>query len=105
MKALIILGCEGRQQDAFHFCSGVENIILDLESINASENFKELIKYLDGVSKLFDGPSFDNNVIINTVYKIYDMGYINETFYKYVYHFYDMHKRCGLILKILPKEN
>lgn len=104
MKALIILGCEGRQQDGFHFCNGVENTILDLESINASPNFKELIKYLDVITGIFDSPCLNNNILSNTLYKIYEMGYVNDKFYKYIFHFYDTHKRCGLILKCIPKE-
>lgn len=104
MKALVILGCEGRQDDLFRFCNGVDNIIIDLENINASPNFKELIKYLDTNTKIFDGPCFNNNIISNTLYKIYDMGYMDEKRYKYIFYFYEMHKRCGLILKCLPKE-
>jgi hypothetical protein len=56
MKALLVLKCEGRIDDGFRMCSGVENVILDLEKIELTINYKDLIKYLDSVVKLFDGP-------------------------------------------------
>jgi hypothetical protein len=98
MKAHMILGCEGRQDEGFHFCSGVSNIIIDLENIIASENYLELIQYLDNVPKIFDNPCFKSHIISNTIYKIYELGYISDKKYKYISHFYEMHKRCGLIL-------
>lgn len=103
MKAHIVLGCEGRQDEGFHFCSGVTNNILDLESISFTDNYLNLIKYLDGVPKLFDNPCFKTHIISNTIYKIYEMGYIDDKKYKYIAHFYEMHKRCGLMMSIIPK--
>ena len=103
MKAQIILGCEGHQDEGFYFCSGVSNNILDLEKVIGTSNYLDLIKYLDGVPKLFDSPCFKSHIISNTIYKIYEMGYIDDKKYKYISYFYNMHKRCGLFLKILPK--
>ena len=40
MKAKLILKCEGRQDEGFNFCSGVSNIIIDLEKI---EKHKHLL--------------------------------------------------------------
>ena len=104
MKACVELSCEGRQDDGFHFCSGVSNIILDLETIKHKEGFKDLVMYLDKVPKLFDGACFNNNVISNTMYKLYQDGYISEVKYKYITQFYSFHMRCGLILKIKLKD-
>lgn len=104
MKALLILGCEGRQEKKFYFCHGVENIILDLESIRAKENFTDVVKYLDSTPKLFDAPCCNHNIITNAVYKVYDMGLIDNRFYEEIGYFYKMHLFCGLILKIIPKE-
>lgn len=104
MKAVIILKCEGRQDDGFRFCSGVQNIILDLEKIENTEQYVGLIKYLDGVTKIFNGPCLTPHIISNALYKLYEMEYITEKMYKYFAYFYEMHKRCGLILIALPKE-
>jgi len=104
MRAYIILECEGRQDEGFYSCSGVKNTIVDLEKERASENYIELIKYLDKVPKLFEGPCFKAHIISNAVYKMYELGYISEKMHKYIAHFYQMHKRCGLILRAEPKE-
>jgi len=104
MKAILVLGCEGRQDDGFKFCNGVSNTILDLEKINASDNYMTLIKYLDRVANLFINPCCDINIIGNTIYKLYELNYINEKTNNYYIHFYNLHKRCALILQILPKE-
>ena len=103
MKATITLQCEGRIDDGFRFCAGVENIILDLEKIKHTDNYVGLIKYLDKVPKIFDEPCFNSNIIANTIYKIYDMGYIPDVKYKFITHFYTFHNRCGLCLRAVPK--
>jgi len=104
MRAVLILGCEGRQDKSFHFCHGVENIIVDFEKIVHKENYLELVKYLDDVPKLFDAPCCIHNIITNTVYKVYDMGFLTEAEYDRVNYFYKMHLFCGLVLRIFPKE-
>jgi hypothetical protein len=104
MKALIVLGCEGRVDNNFKFCNGVYNIILDLEVIRASENYKSLIEYLNCVVKIFDNPCCNLNVISNAIYKIYELGYINKEIYDRINNFYNFHRRCGLILQCFPKK-
>jgi len=103
MKASLVLKCEGHQLDGFIFCSGTANTILDLEKIEATANYVALIKYLDNVAKLFDGPSVSMNIISNAVFKIYEMGYISEKTYKYFSYYWEAHKRCGIILEIVLK--
>jgi hypothetical protein len=104
MKVLIILRCEGRQNKNFKFCSGVENIILDLEKISSTKDYINLVKYIDSVSHLFDGPCFKNNIITNTIYKIYEMGYLTQEQYENIYVFYNMHYKCGgMVLECIPK--
>ena len=103
MKAVIVLGCEGHQVNGFEFCNGVKNIILDLEAIRATENYIRLIKYLDETVKIFDASCVKSHIVSNAIYKMYEMGYINETMNKYIAHFYDLHKRCGIILWAEPK--
>ena len=105
MKACIILKCDGRQDNGFVFCSGVSNVVLDLEKIQNTANYLDLIKYLDKVPKIFDKPCFKHHIIANAIYKIYEMGYISDEIYKYIAHFYQMHGHCGLILLCVPKES
>lgn len=99
MKAVIILKCEGRKLDGFRFCSGVENVILDLESIESSEGYLPIIEYLDKVPKIFDSPCFKSYIIANTICKLQDAGYINEKMNKCFSHFFSLHKACGLIME------
>lgn len=104
MKAVIILKCDGRQDNGFYYCVGVENIILDLENIEHTEKYLYLIQYLDKVAKIFDGPCLKAHVISNALFKLQEMGYISEIMYKYFAYFFEMHKRCGLVLMAMPKE-
>ena len=104
MKAVVILSCEGRQDNGFKFCSGVQNIVLNLEGLEVTENYLDLIKYLDNVPKIFDSPCCKSNVVTNALYKIYEMGYIDNEKYARVADFYKFHNRCGLILSAKPKE-
>ena len=103
MKAQLILRCDGRQQDGFNFCSGASNVIIDLDGLEWKTDYLTLIKYLAEVAKLFNGPSFNNSVISNTLYKAYALGFIEDQVYQYISHFYQLHLRCGLILEIVPK--
>ena len=104
MKALLILKCEGRIDDGFRMCSGVENIILDLEKIELTANYKDLIKYLDSVVKLFDSPCVKQNIISNALYKLFELGYASEKESKLFSYFWGIHKICGLILCVKIKE-
>lgn len=104
MKAVILLGCDGRQDNSFVFCRGIRNIILDLEKRQLAENFPELIEYIEKVPKLFSASCCNTNVIMNTLYKMHELGFLNETQYKYTTLFVQMHKACGLVLKIYKKE-
>ena len=104
MKAVVILGCDGRQDEEFHFCNGVENIVVDLEKAQLEENYLDLIKYLDKVAGVFDGICFSMNKISNSMYKMHELGFISEKQYQYVTHFYQLHQRCGLKLYAKPSK-
>lgn len=105
MKAVILISCEGYQENEFHFCNKVENIVLDLETIQNTENYFNLIQYLDKVVKIFEGPCNTSHIISSAMYKLYEFGYIDDKKHHHLAYFYNMHKRCGLLLKILLKEN
>ncbi|KKM69062.1 hypothetical protein LCGC14_1454610 [marine sediment metagenome] len=106
MKAVILISCEGYQQNGFHFCYKVENIVLDLEKIEGSENYFNLIQYLDSVVKLFEQPCGKQSLVTSATYKFYEMGYINDQMQQYIGHFYKMHCKCNLLLTVkLKKDN
>jgi len=104
MNCIILLSCEGRQDEGFKFCVGVENVILDLEEIGTTENYLQMIEYLDKTTKIFETKCFERNVITNAIYKIYELGYMTENKYNLMCNFYQFHARCGLILSALPKD-
>jgi len=56
---------------------------------------------LDSIPKLFDGPCVcKNNIIMNTLYKIYELGYFTEKQYQALSHFVTAHIHHGITLKI-----
>jgi len=104
MRAFLILACDGRECDNFKFCSGVKNIILDLEKVFPQDKYIYLIKYLDSVVKIFDSKCFITGVITNALYKFYEIGVIDDSVYKNISDFIKIHARCGLILYVQPKD-
>lgn len=104
MKCILLLSCEGRQDNGFRFCSGVENLVLDLDGLEASENYLPLIEYLDKIPKIFDNPCCKSHGVSNAIYKIWEMGYLKDELYRRIADFYKFHHRCGLILTAQPKE-
>ena len=103
MKACVVFECEGRSDSGFQYCSGVSNVVLDLEKIPNREVYLQVVQYLDKVPKLFDRPNCNVAQITNTLYKIYDMGLMDERLYERIGHFIKHHSYCGLILKVKPK--
>ena len=103
MKAVIVLGCEGHQVNGFEFCYGVKNIILDLEAIRATENYIRLIKYLDETVKIFDASCVKSHIVSNAIYKMYELGFIDDGLYARISNFSKFHGQCGLILELEPK--
>ncbi len=103
MKALLVLGCEGHYQFDLCFCKGVENVILDLEKIENTQSYFDIIQYLDSVPKVFEQICNKPHIISNAIYKLYELEYISEEMYKHINYFYEMHKRCGMILYVKPK--
>ena len=103
MEAVISIGCEGRQDSGFVFCRGAENIILDLDKHKYSENYSQLLEYIEKVAKLYEGPCCKQNVVMNALYKFYQLDYLSELQYKYISYFTQMHKMCGIILKVKVK--
>ena len=105
MKGVILLGCEGRQDQGFIFCRGSENIILNLGKCVYSSNYLELLEYIEKIAKLKNGPCCVHHQIMNTLYKFYQLDFLSEKQYEYINRYTDMHKICGLILKIGEDKN
>ena len=99
MKIIIVLGCEGYQENGFHFCNGIKNDVLDLEPLKGTKNYFQLIQYLDGTVKLFDGFCNKTSLISNAIYKLYELGYLDEKIHTSIGYFYSMHRKCGLLLE------
>ena len=93
-----MLRCEGYQVNGFHFCGIVKNEILNLEPLINTDNYFELIKYLDSVANLFDNECNVASKITNVIYKLYQLEYLDEKFYESLGYFYNMHRRCGMVL-------
>lgn len=99
MNALLVLKCEGYQQNGFYLCHSVKNTILDLQDIVNSDNYYEIIQYLDNVVKIFDGLCNKYNIITNAIYKLYQLGFIDDELYQNISYFYKVHAKCSLILE------
>jgi len=101
MKATLKLSCDGVIDNDFIICESVVNVILDLERAASTKNYSDLITYLDKVPKLFDGPCIcKTNTITNTIYKIYELGYVSDAKYRAISHFINLHFKHGMILRI-----
>lgn len=103
MKANLILKCEGRVDNGFAFCAGVSNTILDCSTITHTVNYRQLIEYLDTSAGLFEGPVFNGNIIMNTMAKLFELGYITEELHKRLIHFFQWHRYCGIYMRLEPK--
>jgi len=104
MKAEIILKCDGRTEKGLVFCSGVENVILDLEAVKAHENYTKLLEYLNNIARIFEAPCFKQNTISNTLHKIYEFGFLEEGRYNHIFRLVYLHRPCGLSLLARLKE-
>ena len=106
MKMELILGCWGRENNNFSFCSSTSNVILDLTK-NTERN-RNIAEFLDKMYGLFDKPLYTN--IHTAVWNIQDKFSFKsnvvfpEVFFKQIEEFCVVHKRCGLYLKIEYRE-
>lgn len=103
MEALLFLRCEGFEKDDFKFCSGVENMILDLQKIEHTEKYIELIQYIDKIPKLFEKPCVNQNIVSNLLFKLYELEYADDKAHKNFALFLENHRRCGIIADIRIK--
>ena len=106
MDAYIIFGCNG-YADSFEFilCNGMVNPIVDLSRV-PRERVGKLEVFLDNACGLFDAPCVDYNKCINIVNFLYrQFGIITEDMLYNIQAFLKMHKKCGVYIMILLKED
>ena len=105
MKAYFVLGCrEYSDEDNFYYCNHISNIILDLQKVHKDKK-EEIINFFDYTCELFDKPTYDYNKcvnIINLLYKTYEV--IDEDMLKKIQKFFQMYRKFGIYLMLVPKE-
>lgn len=106
LGAYLVLGCNGLTgDDDFVFCTGVQNIILDLDSKPIDE-YNTLINFFDNACSLFDSQVHDYNKCANILsllynnYHAYDQKKLTQ-----IQTFIRQHKSCGIWLTLILKED
>ena len=65
----LILGCFGRSDDNFVSCSGIENIILEID--DSLSNYNDILNYCEQY-KLFDNSLMNYNAVRNFIFSMQD---------------------------------
>lgn len=106
MDAVILLGCNGHVgEDRFVYCNGIVNPIADLSKV-PFDSRKKLETFLDKACGLFDETCSDYNKCINIVNFLYrQFGIIDEDMLHRIQGFIRMHKRCGIYIMLMLKED
>ena len=100
----LVLGCYGRTEDGFVLCPSAENRILKLDE--TLESYEDIVNYIDSV-RLFDKPLLDNNAIRHFIYNLQDRynqkirRLWSEREYHLLERFVNMHKPCGLYVRLI----
>mgnify|MGYP001243569543 CR=1 FL=1 len=106
MDAVILLGCNGHVgEDRFVFCNGIVNPIADLSKIPSATK-ERLVGFLDKACNLFDETCTDYNKCINIINFLYrQFGIIDEEMLHRIQGFLKMHKKCGIYIMLMLKED
>lgn len=106
LKAYMVLGCNGHESnDGFLNCTGVSNILLDLEELDDS-SYNKLIDFLEGPCELFDKAMYNRNKVSNVLNIIHrDHHLISHKLLFNIQSFMQMHKKCGQYLILIMKED
>jgi len=106
MNAYVLLGCNGfTDTEGFLFCNSITNHIVDLSKIKYDEK-ERVINFLDKACGLFDAACYDYNKCINIVNFLYrQYGIIDEDGLHKIQAFLKMHKRCGIYVMLILKED
>tara|TARA_B100000700_G_C14950838_1_gene811568 strand:- start:834 stop:1211 length:378 start_codon:yes stop_codon:yes gene_type:complete len=106
MDAFVLLGCNGFVDDnRFTYCNSIVNPIVDLSKVPQGSR-KKLETFLDNACGLFDSACYDYNKCINIVNFLYrQFGIIDEDMLHRIQGFLKMHKKCGIYIMIMLKED
>ena len=106
MNAYLILGCNGYTDvDRFVYCESTSNALVDLSKIDKSTR-ERLFGFLENACGLFDSPCYDYNKCVNIINLLYkQFSIIDEDMLHKVQAFLRMHKRCGLYVMLILKED
>jgi hypothetical protein len=106
MNAVMLLGCNGlTDAERFMYCNAMANPIVDLSKVPI-ESREKLESFLDNACGLFDTACYDYNKCINIVNFLYrQFGIIDEDMLHKIQSFLRMHKRCGLYIMLILKED
>ena len=106
MNAYLILGCNSHTDtEGFRYSEGLSNPIVDLSRLGKDKS-KEVLDFLDNACGLFDAPMFNYNKCINTMSFLHKtFGIINENTLHKIQIFIRMHKRGGIYLMLILKED
>ena len=106
MNAYLILGCNGHTDSAgFVYCESASNALVDLSKIN-KETREKLFGFLENACGLFDSPCYDYNKCVNIINLLYrQFSIIDDDMLHRVQAFLRMHKKCGLYVMLILKED
>ena len=106
LDAYLILGCNGHKDDlGFINCSGVENPIIDLSTVDESI-LSKLINFLDDACGLFNTVIYDYNKSTNIISLLYkDFKAFDQRMLFNIQAFLKTHKLCGIYLVLILKEH
>ena len=106
MNTYLLLGCNGfKDSDSFVYCNSAVNRIIDLSKINSEEK-ERVVKFLENACNLFDSACYDYNKCVNIINYLYrQFGIIDEDMLHRIQAFLRMHKRCGIHIMLISKED
>lgn len=106
MNAYILLGCNGHvDSERFTYCTSCINPIVDLSRLDSSRRVR-LDSFLDNACGLYDSTCYDYNKCVNIVNFLYrQFGIIDEDMLHRIQGFLKMHKKCGIYIMLMLKED
>lgn len=94
-RPMLILGCNGREQNYVQFCAGTAFPLIDLNSVPPTDQVLE--KYLYEKMHLDRGPIKDHNQVVNIIQFLTE-HYLEEKFSASIMEWLNVHKRCGMYI-------
>lgn len=106
LEAYLILGCNGHcGKDGFINCTGISNVVIDLEELGDG-TYARLLQFLEGPCELFEKAMYNRNKVANTLAMIHrDYGAIPQKMLFNIQGFMQMHRKCGHYMILIMKED